>query len=118
MTFLPKRRKLQRSGIDRGPAREFPRHRRFLRAHQCCVPNCEDGPIEVAHVRHADNAGVGIKPADYHAVSLCRAHHSEQHQAGVLTFQKKYGIDLDALAAEFARRSPDSLMKEAMKNDH
>lgn len=113
---LPKRRKPVRSGIERAPQREFPRHRKFIRSHGCCVAGCEDGPIEVAHVRHADNAGTGLKPADFHAVSLCRAHHSEQHQVGVVSFQKKYGLDLDKLAEEFARRSPDIAMKEAMKN--
>ena len=113
---LPPLRKRARSGIDRGPSREWPRHRAFIRKHACSVPMCEDGPIEVAHVRHASNAGTGLKPADWSAVSLCRTHHSEQHAIGVETFQKRYGLNLDKLAAEFASRSPDTLMKEAMKD--
>jgi hypothetical protein len=113
---LPPLRKRARSGIDRGVSREWPRHRAFIRKHACCVPGCEDGPIEVAHVRHASNAGVGVKPFDWSAVSLCRSHHSEQHNVGVETFQKRHLINLDSLAAEFTARSPDVAMKEAMKN--
>lgn len=104
------------SGIrDEETRREFPRHRRFVRSHQCVVPGCEDGPIECMHVRHANTAGTGLKPPDWETVSGCRAHHSEQHQIGTKSFEAKYGIDLDRLAAEFARRSPDLEMKAAMR---
>lgn len=113
--MLPKRKKPVRSGIQRAPQREFQRHRSFVRKHQCCVPGCDDGPIEVMHVRHASTAGTGLKPPDWETVSGCRAHHNEQHRIGVESFEKKYAISLDDLAAEFAWRSPDITMKNIMK---
>jgi len=39
----------------------------------------------------------------------------EQHRLGVDAFDRKYGTDLRALAAEFARRSPDVGMRAALK---
>lgn len=112
--MLPKRKPKFQSGIMRAPRREWPRHRKFVRSFQCCVPGCEQGPIEFAHVRTAANSGKSIKPADWHGISLCHAHHAEQHQHGAVTFEKKYRIDMMKLAAEFARLSPDMKMKEAM----
>lgn len=113
--MLPARKKPVRSNILRGPKREWPRHRRFVRSHQCCVPGCLQGPIEFAHVRTAANAGKSLKPHDAHAVSLCADHHREQHNRGVQTFERKYGIDLAKLADEFARKSPDQAMKDSLK---
>ena len=55
------------------------------------------------------------KPHDIFGVSLCRNHHAEQHLLGVDAFDRKYGTDLRALAAEFARRSPDGDMRAALK---
>jgi Putative HNHc nuclease len=55
------------------------------------------------------------KPHDIFGVSLCRAHHDEQHSLGVNAFDRKYGIDLWALAAEFALRSPDGDMRATLK---
>jgi hypothetical protein len=110
---LPPKRKPARSGIERAPQREWPRHRKFVRSHACSVPGCENGPIEFAHIRTAANAGTSIKPADWNGVSLCRDHHAETHR-GERTFEAKYKIDLKALAAEFARKSPDIAMREAM----
>ena len=113
--MLPARRKPFRSNILRGPKREWPRHRAWVRRHLCCVPGCEQGPIEFAHVRTAANAGKSLKPHDAHGISLCHAHHAEQHTKGHITFQKKYGIDMEQLAAEFARKSPDLAMKDSLK---
>jgi hypothetical protein len=89
--MLPKKKARQRSGIERAPKRIWPRHRRHVRSHCCCVPGCAGG------------------------VSLCVAHHDEQHDKGAETFQRKYKIDLWKLAAEFTRTSPDQQMKDAMR---
>lgn len=115
MTSLPKRRPPLRSGIERVPPRVWLRHRKFVRSHQCVVPGCDDGPIEFAHVRSAANAGTGLRPHDAFAVSACAAHHREQHAIGQPAFERKYGIDLMALAREFTRRSPDVAMRESLK---
>jgi hypothetical protein len=55
------------------------------------------------------------KPHDAFGISLCWAHHEEQHRIGPLSFGQKYQIDLWALAAEFARRSPDQAMRASLK---
>lgn len=116
MIQLPPRRERQRSGIARAPARVWPKHRAWLRRHHCCVgrDDCE-GPTEVAHVRTAANAGTGLKPADWDAVPLCHTCHALQHQIGMETFEKQMRIDLREMAREFARRSPDTAMRAAMK---
>ena len=115
MTALPPKRGRQRSNILRAPRREWPRHRRFVKNHRCCVPGCQGGPIVFAHWRSAANAGTGIKPADWHGISLCDAHHKEQHQIGQPKFEARHGISMFDLAAAFARGSTDKEMKEAMK---
>ena len=93
----------------------WPRHRRRVKAHGCFVPGCTAPRVEFAHLRSAANAGIGQMPHDIFGVSLCRMHHDEQHRIGVAAFSRKYGIDLWALAAEFARRSPDWEMRASLK---
>lgn len=90
------------------PAREeriCPAHRAWVRRHHCCVPGCLDGKIECAHVRRETDGGRSLKPCDRWTISLCRAHHAEQHRIGELAFERRYGIDL-GLASAFARLSP------------
>jgi hypothetical protein len=116
MTFLlPAKRQKVRSGIARAPQREWPRHRRFVRSHACCVPNCPGGPIEFAHIRLGAHSGMSQRPHDWHGISLCAAHHRDAHQHGEETFAKAHKLDLQKLAAEFARLSPDIDMRDAMK---
>jgi hypothetical protein len=86
--------------------RSFPAHRAWVRRHRCSVPGCLNLPIECAHVRCGTDGGQGLKPSDRWTISLCRTHHEEQHRVGELAFQKRYGIELLALAEAFARRSP------------
>lgn len=111
---LPKRRAVVKSGILREPKRTWRRHEAFVRRHQCCVPSCELGPIEFAHVRSAANAGTGLKPHSAHGISLCCYHHIEQHRIGQPAFERKYSIDMNALAAAFVKASPDTAMKAAL----
>lgn len=110
MTRLPPRRERPRSGIQRAPERSYPAHRAFVRRHSCVVPGCSGGPIDFAHVK-SRGAGGG----DWFGVSLCRAHHSQQHSAGIETFQRLYGLDLYAMAAEFVRRTTDVKLREAVR---
>jgi hypothetical protein len=91
------------------------RHRRWVKSHGCCVTDCPAAVIEFAHLRSAANAGTAQKPHDMFGVSLCRVHHDEQHRLGAAPFGRKYRIDLWALAAEFARRSPDREMRASLK---
>lgn len=96
---IPKKR--NRSERWRSPA-----HCNFVRSHECCVPGCRERPIDVAHIRQGSDAGMGRKPSDWFTVSLCKGHHTEQHNVGESSFSKSHGIDLHALAEEFASASP------------
>ena len=102
-------------GVRLPPQKIWCRHRRWVRSHGCCVPDCPIAVIEFAHLRSAANAGTAQKPHDMFGVSLCRVHHDEQHRHGAAAFGRKYRIDLWALAAEFARRSPDREMRASLK---
>lgn len=54
---------------------------------------CFATPCENAHVI---SKGAGGTYKDI--VPLCHKHHQEQHQIGILSFQKKYDIDLSDAA--------------------
>jgi len=82
------------------------------------MPDCPVTKVEFAHLPSAANAGTAQKPHDMFCVSLCRVHHDEQHRLGAAAFGRKYRIDLWALAAEFARRSPDVEMRASLKLIH
>lgn len=84
----------------------FPGHRAWVRGYGCCVPGCENVPIEAAHVRCGTGGGMGHKPHDKWVISLCRDHHSEQHRLGEQTFETRHGIDMKKLAERFAAMSP------------
>ena len=81
-------------------------HRAWVRRHDCSVRGCKRLSIECAHVRSGTGGGVGLKPSDRWAISLCEFHHREQHRIGERAFQAKHSLDLCALAQEFAQRSP------------
>ena len=53
--------------------------------------------------------------ADHAECSGCRKHHAEQHTIGQPAFERKYGISLADICAEFARLSTDEKMKEEMR---
>lgn len=117
--MLPQRKPKVRSGIERAPRREWPKHRQWLRGFQCVVPGCDNRQIECCHVRITDGpdtgAGIGQKPHDAFTVPMCSQHHDQSHNVGTATFERMYRVNLLALAREFASRSPDIAMKEAMK---
>jgi hypothetical protein len=95
---------------------EYPAHRKWVRGHQCCVPGCQNARIECAHVRSGTNGGIGLKPSDNWCISLCSGHHSQQHSIGESSFEKLYNIDMKELAKEFARKSPDKKLREAIES--
>jgi hypothetical protein len=82
-------------------------HCNFVRSHACCVEGCKGLPIEVAHVRNGSGAGVGQKPDDWRAVSLCRDHHAKQHQMGERSFWQMVVLsDVEELIKLFIKASP------------
>jgi Putative HNHc nuclease len=117
---MPLPRRLKRPKVKTNPPLRtaWPRHRRWVKSHACCVPHCQAVSVDFAHLRSATNAGMGQKPHDAFGVSLCRLHHIEQHRLGTARFAQKYQLDLWALAAEFARRSPDRDMKASLALIH
>jgi hypothetical protein len=112
---LPRKLKPAKMGLRVPLQTIWPRHRRWVKAHGCCVPDCPAVRVEFAHLRSAANAGTGRKPHDAFGISLCHDHHDEQHRLGAATFARKYQTDLWALAAEFARLSPDQAMRASLK---
>lgn len=102
--MLPPRIRIDRPGKLKSVIRSQA-HLRFVREHHCSV-GCPGMPIEAAHVRIGTDGGTGMKPGDDWTISLCHAHHAEQHQIGEPAFERKYNLDMKALAAEFAAKSP------------
>jgi 5-methylcytosine-specific restriction endonuclease McrA len=94
-------------------------HASFVRKHSCC--NCgSDAGIEFAHVRQGSGAGLGQKPDDWNAVSLCRDCHREQHRTSEPGFWQLYyartGRSVTDLIAAFIKASPKRReIEEAMK---
>jgi hypothetical protein len=115
--MLPRRRKPPKLGLRVPPQRIWPRHRRWVKSHGCCVPDCNAANVDFAHLRSASNAGKGLKPHDAFGINLCRTHHIEQHCLGEETFGRRYGIDLQDFATEFVRRSPDLAMRASFDVD-
>jgi hypothetical protein len=117
LVMLPPRRKRPKLGLRVPPQRVWPKHRRWVKSHGCCVPDCNAAIVDFAHLRSASKAGKSQTPHDAFGVSLCRTHHIEQHSLGEETFGRRFGIDLRALAAEFVRRSPDFAMRASLDLD-
>jgi len=114
---LPRRIPKERNRSERWRSQA---HCNFVRSHECVVPQCDRRPIDVAHVRSGSDAGMGRKPSDWFTVSMCRDHHSEQHRIGEGPFERAHGIDLHALADEFAAASPKAaeIRSERRERDH
>jgi len=104
MTILPPAipKKAKRSSRWRSQA-----HLAFVRSRACSIPKCGNwGPVEAAHVRSGSGAGIGQKPDDFRAVSLCRDCHNMQHRVGEETFWRESGVDPEALIEAFIAASP------------
>ena len=89
-------------------------HCNHIRGFACS--NCgSTAAIEVAHVRLGSGAGIGQKPDDFRAVSLCRDCHARQHTVGEETFWR--GRDVEALIGAFNAASPKRHEIEQVKRD-
>lgn len=81
-------------------------HLSFVRKHACSMCGSTVN-IEAAHVRLGSGAGIGQKPDDFRAVSLCggiTGCHASQHRFGEETFWR--GKDVEGLIAAFIKASP------------
>lgn len=79
-------------------------HLNHVRGFACSWNGCDQRPIEAAHVRLGSGSGIGQKPDDHRAVSLCAFHHRQQHAVGEATFWR--GRDVEGLIAQFIASSP------------
>ncbi len=103
MTTLPP--KIKRDSGRKNAGKRSPAHRAWVRLHACCACGSYAG-IECAHVRTGTDGGVGAKPSDRWTVSLCGDCHRKQHQVGEAEFEKRFGINLKAIAEGLFRASP------------
>jgi len=101
----------KRAKARRGPMRD-PKYRRWLNGRACVVgtpfqfPECsaayQFGRIG-SEAAHTQNNGMRSKGPDSSCVPLCRKHHDE-YDFGREAFEKKYCVDMKALAAEHYAR--------------
>lgn len=92
-----------------------PRHLAFVRKHLCVAWERETcyGKVQAAHLRDlVPNGHGGGKPDDFFTVSMCWFHHQDAEKRE-REWQAEYGLDLMALALEFASKSPDPRIKAA-----
>jgi hypothetical protein len=71
--------------------------------------------IEFAHVRLGSGAGIGQRPDDWNAVSLCKDCHTRQHQVGERSFWKDR--DVEAIIQAFIHASPKRLEIERVMKE-
>lgn len=90
-------------------------HLAHVRSHECSFCGAS-APIEAAHVRLGSGAGMGQKPDDFRAVSLCRDCHAAQHSVGEGTFWEDR--DPEALIDFFVRTSPRRAQIEQHIREH
>ena len=117
---LQKKPKAARMGVRPSSVCRSAKHLRWIRTLRCIDPLCQARNIEAAHVRHGlpagGMAGVGIKPADYWTVPLCREHHREAHTKGHETFEREHlppGVTMAELAIYvYAIASPVAAIRE------
>jgi len=110
---VPLNRRHQNSTRRRDVLRA-PSHYQWVGGYRCCIPGCDcQNKTERHHVRkgipYEDKGGKSEKPHDKWIVPLCGGpdgHHEEFHRIGHDTFEKKYGIDLKAVAAHLWQTSP------------
>jgi hypothetical protein len=73
----------------------------FVKSLRCTVGICVGWPVEQAHTQ---NGGMGRKGDAASIVPMCFWHHKWLHSMGVESFRQRFGVDLDAAAAETERR--------------
>lgn len=100
-------------------------HAAFVRSHACCVCGSETA-IEFAHVRYGSGAGMGQKPDDFRAVSLCMDCHrgggsDAQHTIGEPEFWSRYekrtGTSVEKLIEAFIAASPKRAEIERVRKE-
>jgi hypothetical protein len=71
----------------------------WIRSRRCALfglEGCGRGAWSSTEAAHVKSRGAGGDST--HLIPLCRKHHHEQHQLGILTFARRYAVELDAMA--------------------
>lgn len=82
-----------------------PLHEARLRDCGCLVRGCRREPIHLHHERRSTGGGMGMKPGPEWQIPLCWHHHAEGHQIGWRTWERRYDLDLRAIAMWLAFQS-------------
>ncbi len=72
------------------------RYLEYIRSEPCCA--CQATPAEP---HHTAKAGVGMKSSDFSTIPLCRKHHSELHNNGIVRFENDNHIILSLVVATY-----------------
>lgn len=98
-TLLKRTPVKKRRGPRRGPMRD-PEYLEWLRNQRCCKGVTHGQGTMKTQAAHTQNNGMSSKGPDSSCVPLCWACHRE-YDAGRAAFERKYGVDMKALAAEY-----------------
>lgn len=66
----------------------------WLHRLECAIPGCHNRDVEAAHVGRSRAAGGTWQDV----APVCKAHHSEQHTLGILSWEQKYAVSGIGLA--------------------
>ncbi len=115
--MLPAKKKREKMGCREQTRVRSPSHLAWIRKFSCAVFSLEGHTcscrIEAHHVHENGMGGIGIKPGDDMAVSLCSDAHRELHLTGETAFQAKYKVSLTTIAGNFWKSSPHRAKLEA-----
>jgi len=120
--MIPKRRQRERMGVREDPRIDCPGHRQWVRGMTCTVADADgancDGKIQFAHVRAGTDGSLSKKPSDCWGIPLCAHHHIPvQHQIGEPAFERRFGIDMKAIASKLWSISPHRITYERKQRD-
>ena len=110
MLTLPKRRRPSRMGLREESQIRCPGHLKFVRGFRCILGDtpghvCE-GLIRACHIRTGTDGGMGVKPSDCWTYPGCDGAHGLQHQIGEAEFERRFGLNLKAVAEGLWSLSP------------
>jgi len=98
--FLPRRRK--KANTDKSGDVRSHGHLQFVRGFECSASESDSGScsgkIEAHHIRVGSNAGADRKPGDDKTVPLCSFHHTQFHNMGHHSFERRHKLNLSDIA--------------------
>ena len=95
---LRRRTKLKSKRQSRFPHRRCPEYIEWLKDQRCCITHRYG--VDPAHVKTRGSGGDDL----YNCVPMVHSLHDELGRIGIKTFQRKYAIDLSAVASHFTER--------------